>query len=270
MSINSVDDLISGLTNSSQHADYLKVAPAVPNAIGAFVSGWMATGNPAAGVASPAFFSGSDYTCNSGTVGAFSIRDGSFQNFLAKVTTSCTQAGTLVFADRLWSCSTISGTIQTTMTINNPGSLPSRVTDNGIGCELWIEHFVATGVATGTLTATYVNPVGQTGRTGTLATVQSAAAIGRFQNVQLQSGDNGISQLTSIIKTNTWTSGTFGATIIKRVLEIPLPIANTGDVFDWAETALKQLPDNVCLMFFFLPSVAASYTVFGSIDIIDK
>jgi hypothetical protein len=267
MAIATVDDIASGLA-SKQRINFYKNFNSA-KAAGAFQSSWLGSGNPGAGSAPPAYNAGSGYACDSATPGAFPYVNAAAQNYLARLVAATSQICTLILADRLWSCSGM-GFAAGTYTVTTPGSLPARITDGGVGCELWVEQFVAAGVATGTLTASYVNTVPTAGRSGVLSAVTSSPVLGQMQMVPLQVGDLGISQLTSVTTSNTWTSGTFGMTILKRIAEIPISLANIGQAFDWAETGIEQCGDDACLFLFLLAQVTNGPNVIGSIDLIDK
>jgi hypothetical protein len=266
MSIATVDDVVSGLT-AKQARPFFKTFSA-PKGAGAFQSGWLATGIPGAGAAAPAYTAGSGYACSGTTAGALAYTNGAVQNWLAKAFACITQPGILIVADRLWSCSGM-GFASGTYTVTTPGNLPARVTDGGIGAELWVENFVAAGAASGVLTANYKNELGAT-KAGTIAAVVSAPVIGQMQPVSLQTGDKGISQLTSVGISATWTSGSFGMTIAERLAEIEVVGANLGKTMDWASLGLPQIPADACLMFIFLANSATVPVVLGRLEFIDK
>lgn len=266
MAVASVDDIVAGLAQA-QNLSLLKTFTAA-KAAGAFQSGWLAAGQPGAGAAAPAYTAGAGYGCDNTTVGAAKLTNAAVQNWLAKLSVTGTQNGTLIIADRLWSCSGM-GFAAGTYAVNAPGNLPARITDNGVGCELWIEQFVAAGAATGTLTANYLDAASGAARQGVIPAVVSAPVAGQIQPVPLAAGSNGISQLTSIVTSATWTSGSFGATIVKRLVEIPIS-ANVGQMLDWAQLGLPQIPNGACLMFAWLASGTTAPVILGSASVIDK
>lgn len=266
MAISTVDDIASGLS-AAQRRSFLKVLTA-PKAAGAFQGSWLGTGFPGAGTAPPAYTAGSGYTCSSATTGALQYTNASVQNWLARFSALGTVRGSWILVDRLWNCSGM-GFAASTYAVTTPGALPARITDNGIGCELWCEQNVAAGAASGTLTATYVEPGAATGHTGVIAAVVSAPVIGQMQPVPLQAGDTGIKQLTNVITSATWTSGSFGMTIVKRIAEIPVNVIGTGTVLDWAG-CLQAIPADACLQWIWLAETTTAPTVTGTVAIIDK
>ncbi len=270
MAITTVDDIAAALAGSTskQRINLLKNF-AVAKGAGAYQSGWLAPGIPGAGAAPPVYTAGSGYTVDKSTTGTMKYVNAATQNYLAKIVMASSVACQLIIADRLWSTSGM-GFAASTYAVTTPGSLPARITDGGIGCELWLENFVAAGAASGTAIATYVNTVPTSGRTATIAAVVSAPVAGQMQPFPLQAGDLGISQLTSIQTSATWTSGSFGATILKRIIEIPLTTANLGIVLDWADCSLERTLADAGLMAFIGTTATTAASILGTIDIIDK
>lgn len=266
MAIATVNDIVSGL-DSSQRQSYLKILSA-PKAAGSYQSAWLATGQPGAGAAPPLYTAGSGYTCDKSTAGAIPYTNGSVQNWIARMSGQSGVRGTLVLYDRLWSCSGIPFGAAT-YSVTTPGTLPARITDGGVGCELWSEQFIAGGAASGTLTVTYVNTAATGGRSGILGAVVSAPVIGQMQQIPLQVGDLGISQITSTANSATWTSGSRGLTIMKRICEIPVAYQGGSNTFDWAQV-LSRVPPDACLGLYWLAETATAPTVAGLIAIIDK
>jgi hypothetical protein len=265
MSITTLDDIAAGL--AADQADiYLKVMTAA-KAAGSFQSAWMANGNPPAGVAPPAYTAGSGYTCDKSTTGALNYVNGAVQNWLAKWAAFCTGVGTIIIADRLWSCSGM-GYAASTYTVTTPGALPARITDNGLNCELIVEQFAAAGAASGTLTCNYLDSGGGS-RAGVIPAVVSAPVTGQVQFVPLLN-NLGVKSLVSVVNSATWTSGTWGMTIIKRIAEIPINVAAAGTPLDWAGLGIPKLPADCCLFFIYCADGTTARTIFGRVNVIDK
>lgn len=266
MAITTINDIVSGLA-SAQRINVLKNITA-PKGAGAFQSAWLATGYPGAGSAPPAYTAGSGYTASKDTAGAMRLINGAVKLWLAQLSMSASLVGTLMIYDRLWSCSGM-GFAAGTYAVTTPGSLPARITDSGIGCELWVEQFVAAGAASGTLTANYLNTAAQS-KQGVIAAVVSAPVIGQMQPVPLAVGDLGISQLTSLVNSATWTSGSFGAAILKRIATIEITTANIGRILDWASLGLPDIPNDACIAFMFQANAATATVMQGQLRVIDK
>ena len=265
MAITSVDDIASGLA-SQQRLPYFKSLNSA-KAAGSWVSGWRAAGYPGAGAVAPVYTVGSGYTCNISTAGAIPLTNGSIKNWIARFSGMASLAGSIILYDRLWSCSGM-GFAASTYTVTTPGALPARITDGGVGCEIWCEQFVVAGAATGTLAVNYLNEAGAP-KAGVIGTVVSAPAVAQMQPVPLQMGDLGVSQIVSAVNSNTWTSGTFGITIIKRIVEIPVSVAGVMSVCDWAQV-LAEVPADACLALMYQATTTTAASILGTISVIDK
>lgn len=268
MSIASEDDIASGLA-SAKEIDFLKVFTA-PKAAGAFQSGWLATGRPGAGSAPPAYTAGSGYACSSATAGAAPLTNAAIQLYAARLAASANQPGTLLILDRLWSCGGM-GFAAATYTVTTPGSLPARITDNGVNVEAWIENFVAAGAWSGTATLNYLNANTGAAKSGVVSAVVSAPVAGQLQPIPLAVGDLGVRQVTSLVTSATATSGSFGVTLTKRIASISIPGAGIAPPpLDWAQLALAKIPNDACIMFAWHANGTAAPTVLGELDLIDK
>ena len=266
MAISTIDDIAAGLAVGQTRWVLKNVT--VPKAIGSYQSSWLAVGFPGAGATSPVYTAGSGYTCDKSTTGAIIYTNASVQNYLAKWFATSTIAGTLLIVDRLWSCSGMGYAAQT-WTVTTPGSLPARITDYGVGCQIWVEQFVAAGAASGTLTINYKNP-SDSAEAGVIPAVVSAPVIGQVQPVPLQAGATGVRSIVSAVNSATWTSGTWGLTIVKPIASISLPIAGVGSALDWAALDLPQIPNDACLMFIWQGGAATANQVVSELKIIDK
>lgn len=266
MTITTIDDIAAGLA-VGQFRWVLKNITAC-KAIGSYQSSWLGVGFPGAGVASPVYTAGSGYTCDKSTVGAIPYTNASVKNYLAKWFASSTIAGTLILVDRLWSCSGM-GFAVGTYTVTTPGNLPARITDNGVGCMLWVEQFVVAGAASGTLTANYKNPA-DGAEAGIIPAVVSAPVIGQLQPVPLAVGATGVRSLVSVAHSATWTSGTFGMTICKPIAAISIPVAGIGNTLDWATLGLPDIPNDACLAFIWQGGATTAPQIQSRTEIIDK
>ena len=266
MTIATVDDIAAGLAIAQRQWFFKNITN--PKAAGAYESAWLATGQPGAGAAPPAYTAGSGYTTSRTTTGALTYANGAVQNYLARLFAHYAQLGSLIIADRLWSCGGM-GFAASTYTVTTPGSLPARITDNGVACELWVEQFAAAGAASGTLTVNYVEPGGGA-RAGIIPAVVSAPVIGQMQPVPRQAGSVGVQSLTSCVNSATWTSGSWGMTILKRLAEIEFVAQNVGKTSDWASLGLPPIPADACLMFIICAQGSTGGILQGRATIIDK
>jgi hypothetical protein len=265
MTIATVDDIAAALAVSFKIRSLKNIS--VPKAIGSMQSSWLAVGLPPAGATPPAYTAGSGYTSDKSTLGALPYINAVVKNYLAKLFAVSAIAGTLRVYDRLWSCSGM-GFALGTYTVTTPGNLPARITDNGLGCELFVEQSIAAGAASGTLTANYLDSAGAS-KAGVIPAVVSAPLIGQVQQVPM-ANNLGIKQLTSVVTSATWTSGSFGMLIAKHVASIEVPLAGIGKTLDWAGLALPDLVDDMCLMFIWHGGAATAAQVQATAEIIDK
>lgn len=265
MAITTVDDIASMIAAGIPYS-FLKNITA-PKAAGAWQSAWLATGFPGAGSAPPVYTAGSGYTADRTTAGGLRQANGSTQNWLARLNASTTLGTTLIIYDRLWSCSGM-GFAAATYTVTTPGSLPARITDGGVGVEAWVEQFVAAGAASGTLTLNYLNTAAAS-KSGVISAVVSAPVVGQMQPIPRAVGDLGISQVTSAVNSATWTSGSFGITLLKRIAEVPLPLAGVSQIYDWG-AILAKIPADACVGFAIQASSTTAPVLSGSLLVGDK
>lgn len=266
MAISTIDDIAAGLA-VGQFRWVLKNITAC-KAAGSYQSSWLAVGFPGPGVASPVYTAGSGYACDSTKVGAIPYTNASVKNYLAKWFASSTIAGTLMLVDRLWSCSGM-GFAASTYTVTTPGSLPARITDYGAGCLIFVEQFVAAGAASGTLTINYKNPA-DGAEAGIIPAVVSAPLVGQMQPVPLATGATGVRSIVSAVNSATWTSGSWGLTIVKPLAAISIPLAGIGNTLDWATLGLPDIPNDACLQFIWQGGTTTAPQVMSRMEIIDK
>ena len=104
--------------------------------------------------------------------------------------------------------------------------------------QIWIEAVTAfTGNLT--VTITYTNQSGVTGRTATLAT-GTALTVGRLMQVPLQAGDTGVQEITNVAGTVA-TAGTFNVLVLRPLWSGRCRTANDGDVHDFTKTGMPQV-----------------------------
>ena len=266
MAISTVDDIASGLA-VGQKIRVLKNITAC-KAIGSMQSSWLAVGLPPAGATPPAYTAGSGYNCDDTTTGALPYTNGAVMNYLAKFFAVSAIAGTLRIYDRLWACSGM-GFAAATYTVTTPGTLPARITDNGLHAELFVENnAAAAGAASGTLTANYVDSASGN-VAGVIPAVVSAPVIGQIQAVPM-ANNLGIKSLTSVVTSATWTSGSFGMLIARHVASIEIPLAGIGKTLDWAALGLPAMLNDMCLMFIWHGGATTATQVQATMEVIDK
>lgn len=117
----------------------------------------------------------------------------------------------VMLVDRLWHNSGINVTLTTAQTINSV-AWPARDLDastNGNGVFIALELSTACGAGTPTISMSYTNSAGTSGRTGTSAyPTRTNAPRGHWFLMGLQEGDVGVRSVQTITLSATWTSGT--------------------------------------------------------------
>lgn len=233
---------------------------------GAMTSLFRVAGMPGA-AAAPATAAGQ--TLSRTSTGAMPIPAPSATSYLSSFEGSGSVAGTVILSDRLVETGTLSGTVTTAQTVNSV-ALPSRAT-GATDVELWLEIYTALGTtASATVTASYTNQSGTSGRTATLigGFPASGNTVNRSFQMSLQAGDTGVQSVQSVTSTTSTTSaGAFGVVLRRTLLMGVIPAAGLGFVSGYAETDLQICPDDACLELLMLATAANTGTVQGNFGI---
>lgn len=262
MAITTPDQLIAAL-NSAQRLNFYK-ASMTAKAAGTFQSLWTAAGFPAAGAA-PGSASGVAPT--KATAGAWSFTNppGGSHSYVVGAGASMATLGKLIVYDRLVHTSNLSGTVATAQTVNS--ATLTRNTD-GVGVELWAEVYSATGATAANLTVSYTNSAGMEGRVSPVVGFQVSPVSGQMIPIPLASGDGGVRSVQSVtLSASTGTAGNFGITLLSRLAEVPVTVANTGVQFDWAALNMVRVPDDACLAFMVHCSATNTGAILGNLTL---
>jgi len=181
--------------------------------------------------------------------------------------------GTLLIADRLVEYGGLSG-ITTGAQSVSAVTLPTRG-NSGVGCELWLDVLTAVGAtASATVTASYTNSGGTSGRTATLVggIPASGGVVNRAYRFALQAGDVGVQSVQSFSSgTSTGTAGSLGLTIRKPLLMLPITLANVAAFLGYAETGLAQVPSDAtsgaCLELLVLATTTSTGALQGQLSV---
>ena len=137
-------------------------------------------------------------------------------------------AGTLVLYDLLSHQGGLSGTsAPAAQTTNLPTAALTRYT-SGLGVEIWLKIYTQIGASATTVTASYTNTTPTAGRTTTAVAIGAAnnREMTRVIALPLQAGDRGVTSVGSVtLAATTGTAGNFGVSLVKRIAEIPFPLA---------------------------------------------
>jgi hypothetical protein len=208
-------------------------ATAIPGA------GTLATGNTTAGIIP-----------TEATAGAMPFADpaGGAAAYIVGATVSSTISGTVMLYDRCFALGALTPT---------SGAYAGPVTGTALdrpaaGASTMIAAEIVTGLsaAAHTVTITYTNQNGDTGRTATVV-LPASAGIGRVFFATLQAGDSGVRQITGVSGSATPPTGTFNLLIIRPLLVVGVT-ANAPRTLGREEAGLTPLYANTCaaLMFY--------------------
>lgn len=206
------------------------------------------------------------------TDGALPITDagGGRTKWLLGITGASATAGTLILYDRLLHIGGLSGTTTTAQTV--AGSLTRNT--GGVGNQIWVEIYSTIGTTATTITASYTNQAGTSGRT-TTATAIGGTGLREAQRIiplPLASGDSGVQACASVtVLASTTTAGNFGVSIVKPIAIIPLSLLGCGSVRDFI-AGLPSVPSieaGSCLAFAWLANSTTAPQVYGSLHFIE-
>lgn len=194
------------------------------------------------------------------TVGALPITNpgGGREQWLLGVEAALSQPCTVMLYDRLLHKGGLSGTVTTAQTV---GGTLTRNT-GGVGNQIWVEIGTIIGTTATTITASYTNQAGTSGRT------TKAVAIGgtglreaeRFIPLPLADGDTGVQAVASVtLAASTTTAGDF-AVVVVRPLAIAPNSANQPNVRDLIAglPAVRKIDTDACLVWAVLASATTA------------
>lgn len=242
MAILSLDDYIAA---ARQHIQMFKnstrtTVAGIPFSVfdlaGVPGAGTLAVGNTANGIVP------NDTVAGYPPIGAFG---GGNKGVIGAVHFSSSVACRLGVFDCLFSAGAF--TFNANVTLASQPSYSSRVpggTDFS-NTELWLEAVTAfTGLQT--VTITYTNQDGVTGRTTGAIATGVAPTAGRMFRVPLQAGDSGVQKIESVISTVS-TVGTFNVHVMRRLINVRVASAYMSDSFDMLRSGLPEVFDNSAL-----------------------
>lgn len=269
MAITTRDQLINALANNSSRI-ILDKASISAQAVGVYCSLWRATGTPGQGA-----IPGAAAICTKALTGAMG-----FTNQVDPVTSylgwlfaaSSNSAQTLEVHDRL---AHVGGINLTTLTAQNLNIdlLTLGLPDDRRGSadygdvQWWYEIYTAGGATASNATFNVTFDDGSTGNLNTLA-VGGSLGAGRMYSLDAlrttaQQGRNIRGVNTVTLSASTGTAGNAGVTAARPRTVLPMPIANFGNVADWAALGLSNIPNDSCLYPVILPSTTTSGTLRG-------
>jgi len=263
MAITTMDGLLAGISSAS-NVNFMKVSAAAEGA-GTYHSLFKVAGFPIAGANPP---TGVGDIPTSATVGAipFTNPGGANTKYFGRVEMVSSTIGTLIIYDRLWHNSGWVGNIATSQTVNSKALTRNT---SGVGVEIFGEVYTAMGATASTFSVTYTDST-NTSRVGTYAQPANALSVGQMFYFNPPIAGNGCKSIQSVILSiSTGTAGNFGLTMVKRVAEIPLTLANVSYVMDSFALGMPTLEDNSCLCAMVACTTTATGNIFGSLKLIE-
>lgn len=187
---------------------------------------------------------------------------------LSRFQAACSITGSLILADRLWHNGGFNITLTTAQALTS-ATFPSRdnnQTNNGEGILLGVEVSAATGAGTPTITVSYTNQAGVSGRTATnIVTTAASAVAGTFHLLSLQSGDTGVRSVQSLTLSATWTSGTINLVAFRPIATIELINAYVPNSIDALTGGFPQMFNGSVPFMILLPSSSSAAYLSGQL-----
>lgn len=239
---------------------------------GRFTSLWGYAGTPSGvDVSTPP--SGTPSNPTNSTDGALKQANpgGGRQKWLLGLDAVASQVGALLVYDRLLQMGGLSGTSTSAQTV---GGTLSRYT-SGDGNAIFAEIYTALGATATTITASYTNQAGTTGRTTVATTIGGTGwnEVGRLVALPLQAGDTGVRAVATVtLAASTLTAGNFGVTIAHPLAWDAASQIATGFARDFI-TGLPALPEivtNAALALAWLSGATAAPQIFGATHTVES
>jgi len=225
-------------------------------------AGTLAVGNTTTGV----LFT--DATAGCPTINAFG---GGATGYLANGKFSNDRAGGMILYDRIWGAGAISLTTLATTTFSSQPSIAARLpaTDYEL-VEILIELTTTVSATATTITATYTNEAGTTGRSVPVAQSVNGFTTPRIIALPLAAGDRGVQKIESVTVGGTVASaGAFNIIIARRLARFDIRVANAQDTQGWDIMGAPQIYADSALWMVSQPDGTSSGTPYLEFDIIN-
>lgn len=205
----------------------------------------------------------------------FTPAGGTREKFMVTAGVCSLIAGVYLLYDRLFHIGGLNSTLTTAQTVQgNPATPALTRNTSGVGNFAFYEIYTQIGTSGATLTVTYTNELGTTGKTTTINIGgTNFREVGRAQRIPLDSGDFGIRAVEQVqLTASTGTAGDFGITIAQPLAWIPVGAAGTGGWRDFT-TGLPSIPTihpDACLNVFFIPGSTTPPEIFMGCGFVEK
>lgn len=262
MAIQSLDQLLSA--SPGYRLPFMKTT-ATSQAAGRYHSLRQVAGQPGASSGTPPTGNGEIPIMTTAGGIVFPAPSGTNVNYLAQAVIAGSVQGTLMLYDRLWHNSGLVGNVTTAQTWTQPSL--TRYSD-GLGVEMWMEIYTATGGTSVTATATYTNNNNVSDRLAT-TTIPATTVVGQMIPFALAAGDMGIRSTTQVLlSASTGLGGNFGMVLLKRIADIPLNATNVAAVMDTFTIGMPDVATNAHLCAAVLCSGTSTGIIHGTLQIV--
>jgi hypothetical protein len=194
--------------------------------------------------------------------------------YLGGLSIGANVAGIGTWYDRL---ADISGLNATTTTAQNTTSLAvTRYTGaESVGNEIWIEIYTIIGTTATTITVSYTNQAGTSGRTSQAVVFGGTGRreATRMIRVPLANGDTGVRSVESVtVLATTGTAGDFGVTIVRPIASGVCGLPGTGSLTDCLSqlAALPEIKSGACLTPLWFANTTTSPILHGFVSIVES
>lgn len=250
------------IASSKQIVPYVKTAALTTTASSRFTVRGQ-NGNPTAATLAAATTPGALFTDASSGFPVINTFAGGATGYLTRVNYSGSVAGRLELFDMLYGVN-VSLTALGTTTVTAPPSYLARC-PSGIGVEVrvFVEVTTTVSATATTVQITYTNSAGVTGRTSLASGTLSGLTAGRWAELTLQTNDQGIQKIESVIVGGTVaTAGAVNIVIARPLWSQRIGATNAGGVDGIDRTGMPIVYDTSALAL----CVAADSTSSGTPD----
>lgn len=229
--------------SAKQIIPFTKTAPTTTIAATRF-SVFDKAGNPGAGtLALTTATTGvcpTDATAGYPSINAFA---GGAKGYLSRVAFASSVVGRIEVWDRLFGIN-VSLLALATTTLASQASYASRV-PNGTdyrGLRIFLEITAAVSATATTVTVTYTNQDGTTGRTTGATASLSGFTVNRLVELPLQAGDTGVQKIESVVVGGTVaTTGSVNVIVLRPLWTGRVPLVNGGDIHGLDKTGMPEV-----------------------------
>lgn len=214
--------------------------------------------------------------CSVATAGSLGQVNSSGVQRIAQVAASMGNSGYLLICDRLSHQGGLSGTVTTAQTTNLPTAALPRYT-SGEGVWAALEIYTLIGTTGTTVTASYTNQSGTSGRTSYATVIGNTGfrEVGRLLLLPLQEGDTGVRSVESVtVLATTGTAGAFGVTLFRPLLALPIPnLGSQQFLFDAVQNLSCLLPvveNDACLFYAVVPNTTSTGIIQNAIRFVEE